>query len=103
MVSKIDTLIDLIKVNNEKLDKVCALITSMAILQETISPEGEIRTAEDVAELLSESFMSAKALDDEFENKAKQYEYHRSEFFFDNSSDESERRDNQGPSEMQFN
>ena len=103
MSSKLDTLIELIKENNKKLDKVCALVTSLTVLQETISPEGEIRTADEIAELITESYMSAKALDSELENRGKQYEYHMSEFFIDDSPELESKKDNQDPPQMQFN
>ena len=103
MTSKIDTLIDLIKENNKKLDKVCALGTSLTILQETVSPEGEIRSADDIAELITESFMSAVALDSELENRCKQFEYQMSEFFIETDPEVEGNKDNQDPPQMQFN
>ena len=103
MSSKIDTLIELMKENNKKLDKVCALVTSLTILQETISPEGEIRSADDIAELVTESFMSAVALDSELENRCKQFEYQMSEFFIGADPELESNKDNQDPPQMQFN
>jgi len=103
MSSKLDVLIELLQQNNKKLDKLCALISSATILQETISPEGEIRGAEEIGELLTESYLSAIALDDELDNKTKQYNYHMSEFFIGDTPVDKEKRDEQGPPEMQFN
>ena len=47
--------------------------------------------------------MSAVALDSELENRGKQYEYHMSEFFIDDSPELESKKDNQDPPQMQFN
>ena len=93
----------LLKENNKKLDKLCALVTSMTLLQETVSPEGEQRSAEECAELISDSFLAAVALDHEFSARTKQFEYHLSEFFIDEDPVKQDPKDDKGPPEMQFN
>ena len=93
----------LLKENNRKLDKLCALMSAQILLQESVSPEGEVRTAEECAEILSDTFFSATALDHELNARRQQFEYHLSEFFIETKDEEEEKKDDSSPPEMQFN
>ena len=95
--------ISLLKENNKKLDKLCAVMTSMTLLQETVSPEGEQRSAQECAEIVTDSFLAAVALDHEFSEKTKQFEYHLSEFFIGEPLESGDTKDEKDPPEMQFN
>jgi hypothetical protein len=79
---------------NIKLDKVCALLVSNQLLQECISPEGEIRSAQDCAEIVSESFCAGMCLNEELSDRSKEFDYQKSEFFIsgeeDNEAEDSE-------------
>lgn len=79
---------------NTKLDKVCALLVSNQLLQECISPEGEIRSAQDCAEIVSESFCAGMCLNEELSDRSKEFDYQKSEFFIggeeDNEAEDSE-------------
>ena len=87
---------------NVKLDKVCALLVSNQLLQECISPEGEVRTAQQCAEIVSESFCAGMCLSEELNDRSKEFDYQRSEFFLgdeeddevDDSEDDSDDDDN---------
>ena len=84
--NSIDQLVKL----NEKLDKLCALAVSTQLLQECISPEGEVRTAEEAGELISESYCAGMYLAEELNSRAKEFNYQRSEFFIDDEDPNSE-------------
>jgi hypothetical protein len=73
---------------NAKLDKVCALLVSNQLLQECISPEGEIRTAQDCAEIVSESFCAGMCLNEELSDRSKEFDYQKSEFFIDDDNND---------------
>jgi hypothetical protein len=73
---------------NIKLDKVCALLVSNQLLQECISPEGEIRTAQDCAEIVSESFCAGMCLNEELSDRSKEFDYQKSEFFIDDDNND---------------
>ena len=73
---------------NTKLDKICALLVSNQLLQECISPEGEVRTAQDCAEIVSESFCAGMCLNEELSDRSKEFDYQKSEFFIDDDNDD---------------
>ena len=73
---------------NIKLDKIIALLISNQLLEECISPEGEPREAHEMANIISESYSAGLCLADELENRAKQYEYQKSEFFVDHEEND---------------
>ena len=62
-------------------------------MQETVSPEGEVRSPQECAEIISDSFLAATAINHELESKTKQFEYHLSEFFIDEDSEVEEKPD----------
>jgi len=73
---------------NAKLDKLCALMVSNQLLQECISPEGQPRSAEDCAEIVTDSFCAGMCLSEELKNHSKEFEYQKSEFFIDDDEPE---------------
>tara|TARA_R100001594_G_scaffold38536_1_gene69832 strand:+ start:6356 stop:6724 length:369 start_codon:yes stop_codon:yes gene_type:complete len=73
---------------NKKLEKIIALLISNQLLEECISPDGEPREAQEMATIVSESYSAGLCLSDEMENRAKQYDYHKSEFFVDDEENE---------------
>jgi hypothetical protein len=72
----------LTKVNN-KLDRLCALSVSNQLLQECVGPDGSGRTAEECADIVVESFMAGICLTDELDNRTREFDYQKSEFFID--------------------
>ena len=50
---------------NARLDKICALLVSNQLLQECVSPEGEARSANECAELVTDSFCAGMCLSEE--------------------------------------
>lgn len=96
MTTKIDKLIklqenllDTINAINIKLEKVCAMLVSDQILQETISPEGEVRSALQCAEIVKESFNAGLCMSKDLDGDHKQFQYSVSEFFVDDADDDS--------------
>lgn len=73
---------------NAKLDKVCALLVSNQLLEECVSPEGTIRTAEECADIVTESFCAGMCLSEELNTHSKEFEYQKSEFFVDEEDEE---------------
>jgi len=73
---------------NVKLDKICALLVSNQLLQECVSPDGEVRTAEDCAEIVTESYSAGMCLNEELSVRSKEFDYQKSEFFIDDEDEE---------------
>jgi hypothetical protein len=96
MTTKIDRLIKLqenlletANAINIKLEKVCAMLVSDQILQETISPEGEVRSALQCAEIVKESFNAGLCMSKDLDGDHKHFQYSVSEFFVDDTDDDS--------------
>lgn len=75
---------------NEKLDRVIALLVSAQLLEECVSPEGEIRDAQQCAEIVVESYSAGLCLTEELTSRTRDIEYQKSEFFVDDDEDEEE-------------
>jgi hypothetical protein len=80
---------------NVKLDKICALLVSNQLLQECVSPDGEVRTAEDCAEIVTESYSAGMCLNEELSVRSKEFDYQKSEFFIDDEEDGEETDDSE--------
>jgi hypothetical protein len=78
---------------NEKLDRVIALLVSAQLLEECVSPEGEIRDAQQCAEIVVESYSAGLCLTEELTSRTRDIEYQKSEFFVDDDEDEEEEDD----------
>jgi len=72
---------------NKALEKIAALLISNQLLQECIDHAGEPREADVVAELVADSFSAGLCLLNELEQRNKEYDYQKSEFFVDTNSD----------------
>jgi hypothetical protein len=75
---------------NEKLDKLIALLVSQQLLQECVDPEGQVRAPEDCAEVIVESYSAGLCLTEELNNRTRDIEYQKSEFFVEGEGDEEE-------------
>lgn len=91
---------------NEKLDRVIALLVSAQLLEECVSPEGEIRDAQQCAEIVVESYSAGLCLTEELTSRTRDIEYQKSEFFVDENEDEDDEDDDSdeddGPDEPQL-
>jgi len=68
---------------NKALEKIAALLISNQLLQECIDHAGKPREADVVAELVADSFSAGLCLLNELEQRNKEYDYQKSEFFVD--------------------
>jgi len=81
-------ILDQLVATNAKLDKICSLLISNQLLQECVSPEGEARSAVDCAEIVMESYCAGMCLSEDLNERSKEFEYQKSEFFLDDEDDE---------------
>lgn len=88
---QLEKLIELQKEQNEKLethniklDKMIALLAGNQLIAECVDPQGQIRTAEECAEVVLEGFSAALCMMSEIEQRTKEYQYQKQEFFIDN-------------------
>ena len=89
-------LVDLQTEQNQKLDKLNALLLSNQLLTECVDHNGHGRDADTVGELVAESFSAGLCLLGELENRNKQYQYQMSEFFIEPDEEEKD----QGPDKL---
>ena len=75
---------------NKALEKIAALLISHQLLQECIDHAGQPREADVVAELVADSFSAGLCLLNELEQRNKEFDYQKSEFFVDTDSNVSE-------------
>jgi hypothetical protein len=87
------SVLDHLVATNAKLDKISALLVSNQLLEECVSPDGTVRTAEECAEVVTESFCAGMCISEELNDRTKEFEYQKSEFFVD-SEDENDDDDN---------
>lgn len=66
---------------NRKLDTIAALLVSNQLLQECVDHAGQTREADTIAELVADSFSAARCLLSELDQRNKEFEYQKSEFF----------------------
>jgi hypothetical protein len=73
---------------NKKLDTIASLLVSHQLLQECVDHAGQPRSADEIAELVADSFSAGRCLVSELDQRNKEFEYQKSEFFIDeNDSD----------------
>lgn len=68
---------------NKALEQIAALLISNQLLQECVDHVGKPREADVVAELVADSFSAGLCLLNELEQRNKEYDYQKSEFFID--------------------
>jgi hypothetical protein len=93
---RLDQLIELQKEQNRQLDKITALLVGQQLLTECVDYQGNARTPEDCAEITVEGFSAALCLMGELDQRNREYQYQKSEFFLD-SDDEDEDDEDDGP------
>jgi len=86
-------IVEQLAATNAKLDKIAALLLSNQLLEECISPDGEIRTAEECADIVRESFCASLCLSQELNSNQKDFQYQVSEFYLDSDEDEEDEDD----------
>lgn len=93
---RLDQLIELQKEQNRQLDKITALLVGQQLLTECVDYQGNARSPEDCADITIEGFSAALCLMGELDQRNREYQYQKSEFFLDND-DEDEDEDDDGP------
>ena len=68
---------------NKKLDTIASLLISSQILQECVDHAGKPREADETAELVADSFSAGRCLLSELDQRNRDFEYQKSEFFID--------------------
>lgn len=89
----LDQLIALQKEQNLKLDRITAILISTQLLTECVDYDGKPRNSEECAEITLEGFSAALCLMSELDQRNREYQYQKQEFFVDddeNDNDESE-------------
>lgn len=84
------TLVEVQKETNVRLDKIAGLLTSDQLLTECVGPDGEPRSAESCADIVSEAFSAGLALQSEFDQRNRDYQYAKEEFFIGDDEDDEE-------------
>jgi hypothetical protein len=70
---------------NKLLEKISAILISSQLLQECVDHQGNVRESEQIAEIVAESFSAGLCILNELEQRNKDFDYHKSEFFIDKS------------------
>lgn len=91
----LNQLIELQKEQIRQLDKITALLVGQQLLTECVDYQGNARSPEDCAEITIEGFSAALCLMTELDQRNREYQYQKSEFFIDEEDEDDD--DNDGP------
>jgi hypothetical protein len=72
----------------KRIEKLIAVNLSTQLLTECIAPDGNVRDADSVAELVTESFCGALCLSNELNSHQRGFDYQVSEFFIESEEEE---------------
>lgn len=78
----------------ELLERQTALMISNQLLTECVGVDGTARTAEECANIVTESYSAALCLNKDLENRNKQFDYQCAEFFVDDEDDDDDDDEN---------
>jgi hypothetical protein len=93
---QLDQLIELQKEQTRQLDKITALLVGQQLLTECVDYQGNARSPEDCAEITIEGFSAALCLMGELDQRNREYQYQKSEFFLNDEEDNEDDEDD-GP------
>jgi len=96
LLHKLDQISELLKEQNVKLDKITGLMAGNQLLTECVDYQGKARGSEECAEIVLEGFSAALCLMSELDQRNREYQYQKQEFFLETEDDEEE----PGPNEM---
>lgn len=96
LFSRLDQLIELQKQQNSKLDKITALLVGQQLLTECVDYQGKVRTPEECADITIEGFSAALCLMSELEQRNRDYQYQKQEFFLDDEEEDDDDEDETG-------
>lgn len=86
----LDQLIALQKEQSLKLDRITAILISTQLLTECVDYDGKPRGSEECAEITLEGFSAALCLMGELDQRNREYQYQKQEFFVDDEDDDDE-------------
>lgn len=84
----LDQLIALQKEQSLKLDRITAILISTQLLTECVDYDGKPRGSEECAEITLEGFSAALCLMGELDQRNREYQYQKQEFFVDDDEDD---------------
>ena len=84
----LEQLVELQKEQNSKLDKITALLVGQQLLTECVDYQNQPRTPEECAEITIEGFSAALCLMSELDQRNREYQYQKQEFFIEDEEDE---------------
>lgn len=87
LFKRLDQLIELQKEQNRQLDKITALLVGQQLLTECVDYRGNPRSPEDCADITIEGFSAALCLMGELDQRNREYQYQKSEFFLDDEEE----------------
>jgi hypothetical protein len=96
LLRQLDQLIELQKEQTRQLDKITALLVGQQLLTECVDYQGKARSPEDCAEITIEGFSAALCLMGELDQRNREYQYQKSEFFLDDDEEDEDDEDD-GP------
>lgn len=84
---------------NRALDRIASLLVSTQLLQECVSPEGQVRSAEECAEIVTDSFGAGMCLQEQMKDTQRDFAYQVDEFYIagDSDDEEDEEDEDDGP------
>ena len=97
LFKRLDQLIELQIEHNRQLDKITALLVGQQLLTECVDYQGNARSPEDCADITIEGFSAALCLMSELDQRNRDYQYQKSEFFLNDEEDEDEEDEDDGP------
>lgn len=95
LLNALDQLIALQKEQSIKLDRLTALLTSDQLLNECVDHQGNARAPEECADIVIEGFSAALCLMGELDQRNRDYQYQKQEFFIDDEEDEEDEEDDE--------
>jgi len=90
LFSALNQLITLQQEQNLKLDQITALLISTQLLTECVDYQGKTRTPEECADITVEGFSAALCLMSELDQRNRDYQYQKQEFFLDDEEEDDE-------------
>jgi len=88
LLQKLDQISELLKEQNVKLDKLTGLLAGNQLLTECVDYQGNARGPEECAEIVLEGFSAALCLMSEIDQRNREYQYQKQEFFIDTEDDD---------------
>ena len=96
LFKRLDQLIELQIEHNQQLDKITALLVGQQLLTECVDYQGNARSPEDCAEITVEGFSAALCLMSELDQRNRDYQYQKSEFFINDDEDDDDDNEDEG-------